>query len=99
MELLHNLMGDNLGTLLNIIITVLAFFGIFKYVQGFLKALKEGFDVVEVVDVFFEKVEKYTEDKDLSKEEIADLVKCTGDFKKEWGEAKQAFKNLFKKKG
>lgn len=92
-----DLITNNWPTILTVLTTLAGFFGVFKYVQKFIKIITEFMDVTEVVGSFFKKVELYGEDRKFTQEEVDSLIAETNRFKKEWKEVIAAIKNLFVK--
>ncbi len=89
-----DILTNNIPTILTMLSVAAGFLGVSKYISRGIKVVTEFFDVTQVVGTFFEKVEKYGEDKDYSKEEVADLILETKRFKKEWKEVLAAVKEL-----
>ena len=93
LDSLIGLLGD-WGSLLSIVVVILAFFGIITKFRSILNAIMESFDVIRVADDFVEAVHNYTADGKLDATEQKDLLGYVDKFKKEYGEAKTAWKNL-----
>ena len=89
-----DILTDNIPTILTMLSVAAGFLGLSGYIKRGIKVVTEFFDVTQVAGTFFMKVDKYGEDKNYSKEEVNDLIREIGRFKKEWGEVLAAVKNF-----